>query len=1147
MSTRIDEADAALCRFDGAAALAAYEEVLGEDATDDRASAGRVRALWLLRRWDDARTRLAELDDRTGSVHVALARGLVALGQPDDPSYLSVDCGSAERHDEAAITAFESAARLDESSVEAVAGLAAAYRMSGKLRKAEEILQNARPRLRSAAPALAEMAMCKLEEDDLPEAEKYVSLAIEDDAGYLQAELLQLELLRRTDYGSAKLVARAEDLVKRQQPGPTAVVLELHGWALLDRADVTGDSALRDQALEQFVRAEEAGPALPGVINGKILIHLGNGKFDEAFGVVDKAIDHESTSPQLYRSRAEIMAAAGELPRARLDTYHQVLELDPRDLGARIAKVRALISLRRIPEAAEIVEVLREELPGNCRVAEAAMWLREPAQMPEPRALELKIDRPWETEKDDPGQLLDLLTNEVSEKLGLTRPVANRLRALVVRDRKALLQRAFEEEQTYLQARAWFLRQSERARKWAALRLLGHALFESAFVLGTLALAAVVWLVTGQGEPFTGPQLALTAAFPFLFFAIAAFDRRYKLPVDLGLTLAIFGGAAVLTASIWLNVRWFGAGPGTAVGIAVAGAVISTVLGGALLRDQLAKPSALDPQDKFDEWLGSLYGNGLLPLAIGAKASLERVYGTYLPILDGTYSDATVEIDTPASDDLRRLLRQRSKGSFALAGPRGVGKSTLLDRWCAGQFLRDVESAQRVRHDLTIKVDAPVGYQSKDFLIHLFGKLCDEVENYVRTLEGVNRPGEPAPRRLLRLTTSPPAEQSGIRPADVAAQAREEREKLRFLQSRTKEGEFSLGFAPVKGTSVGYKTKGTLRRDDVPLNHPELVGRFRDFLGQTAKLVAQLDCKVLIGIDELDRISDGEGAQRFLNELKAVFNVRNCYFLVSVSEDALAEFELAAMGMRTVFDSAFDTIVRVDYFSFEQARSLLNMRIRDLPEQFAALAYVFSGGLARELARTAETIAGDCASEDQLAVVAQHLVQRQLDRTTRAAMDRVSRSPDRRAGAALIPVLDERPVCRLTSQVLRDYAAKIADIGQEKAEPEGLASVRLDVVAMVEYLAVLLDIFDGRLLEDRMAAGLAGGLGAFENLARVRRYLGANSSGARELLRGFCGAWEIAGAAPTPKSRPCVLPPRRNGHARGMTRLGLHHLNGAGR
>ncbi|WP_328609202.1 hypothetical protein OG943_08775 [Amycolatopsis sp. NBC_00345] len=1142
MSTRLEDAETDLRRFDGAAALSNFDEALRDNAKDVRASAGRVRALWMLRRWDEARAQLALLDERD-DIQVALVRGLVALGQPDDPSYLSVDCGSAERDDEAAIEAFRSAVGLDESSGEALAGLAAAYRMSGQLGKAEEVLRDARPSLRSSAPVLVESAMGKLERDDLPGAEADIELAIEDDPGCLQAEVLRIEVARQADDNTETLVALTEALVNRR-PGPTAVVLELHGWALLDRAEATNDRELRERAVEVFARSEEAGPVLPGAVNGRTLIHLGRSRFEKALEVVDAAIAREPTSPQLYLSRAEILAAAGEPPRTRLDTYRLVLDRDPRDLSARIAQVRALLSLRRIEEAEGIVAVLRRELPGNRRVDAAASWLQEPWQLPESRTIEMNIDRPWENRKDDPEQVLDLLTNEVCVKLGLARPVASRLRERVAEDGKALLQRAFEEEQEYLHARDRFEARTVRARKGVVWRLLGAVLFESALVFAALAIALLVWLAGGRADPFSGWRLGLTAGLPAVFLAIAVPNRRGKLPVDLDLALAGLGGAAVLAASVWLGILRLGAVFGSLAGVGVTLAVIGTVLGGYRLRNRFAKPSVRAPQGAFDRWLDSIYGNGLLPLAIGARASLKRVYRTCLPVLDGTYSDVPVEIDTPASGELRRLLKQRSKGSFALAGPRGVGKSTLLERWCAGQFLRDTGPASQVRRDLTIKVDAPVGYQSKEFLIHLFGKLCDEVEKYVPTLERAeNLPIEPASPRLSRLT-SPGRRDGGVRPAALVSRAKEEREKIRFLQSHTKEGEFSLGLAPMTGASIGYKAKGTVRRDDVPLNHPELVDRFRDFLGQTAQLVAELGSKVLIGIDELDRISDGEGAQRFLNELKAVFNVPNCYFLVSVSEDALAEFELAAMGMRTVLDSAFDTIVRVDYFSFEQARSLLNRRIRDLPEQFAALAYVFSGGLARELARTAETIAGDCESEQQLAAVTRHLVQRQLDRTTRAAMDRVSRSPDRRAGAALIPLLDERPVGELTSRILRAYAAKVADAGPDRADPEVLAGVRLDVVAMVEYLAVVQDIFDGRLIEDRMAAGLERGLGAFENLARVRRYLGANSSGARELLRGFCGAWGIAGAAPAPPSRICVLPPRRNGDARGSARLGLHHTNG---
>jgi hypothetical protein len=442
--------------------------------------------------------------------------------------------------------------------------------------------------------------------------------------------------------------------------------------------------------------------------------------------------------------------------------------------------------------------------------------------------------------------------------------------------------------------------------KGAAWRFLGHALFGSGFVFAALALAVVIWLVTGQGDPLAGWWPALAVGLTAVSLTIAALNRWDKLIIDLA--LVGLGGASVLTASIWLGVLRFGAVPGSLTGIAVAVTIIGTVLGGNLLRNRFAKPSANTPQRAFDRWLESLYSNGLLPLAIASSASARRFYHTKLSILNAAFSDASAEIDTPASGELRRLLRQRSKGSFALAGPRGSGKSTLLDRWCAGQLLRDVERVPRARHDLTIKVDAPAGHQSTEFLIHLFGKLCDAVEDYATTLAVLDYgPRESALRRMLRMMGSAALDRAArpygiVRPSDLAARAREERDRIRALQSHTKEREFSLGFTPMMGTSIGYRSKGTLRRDEVPLSHPELVDRFRDFLGQTAQLVAELDCKVLIGIDEVDRISDVEGMQRFLDELNAVFNVPNCYFLVSVSEEALAEFELAATGMRSVFE-----------------------------------------------------------------------------------------------------------------------------------------------------------------------------------------------------------------------------------------------------
>src|SRR5690349_15135945 len=128
----IDTASAALDRFDGAAALAAYEALDGA-ADLPRVRAGRVRALWQLRRWAEARAELAGLlADHPDTVDAQLARGLVALGQPDDPVMLCVYGASAHRDDAEALAAFDAALALDPDSVPAAAGRAAALRMAGR-------------------------------------------------------------------------------------------------------------------------------------------------------------------------------------------------------------------------------------------------------------------------------------------------------------------------------------------------------------------------------------------------------------------------------------------------------------------------------------------------------------------------------------------------------------------------------------------------------------------------------------------------------------------------------------------------------------------------------------------------------------------------------------------------------------------------------------------------------------------------------------------------------------------------------------------------------------------------------------------------------------------------------------------------------
>src|SRR5207248_2832584 len=69
---------------------------------------------------------------------------------------------------------------------------------------------------------------------------------------------------------------------------------------------------------------------------------------------------------------------------------------------------------------------------------------------------------------------------------------------------------------------------------------------------------------------------------------------------------------------------------------------------------------------------------------------------------------------------------------------------------------------------------------------------------------------------------------------------------------------------------------------ETPIMLPEAVALLRDYLSNAAELAGGF----MIGIDELDKISVPEEAEMFLNEIKAIFGIPRCYFLISISEDA---------------------------------------------------------------------------------------------------------------------------------------------------------------------------------------------------------------------------------------------------------------------
>lgn len=483
------------------------------------------------------------------------------------------------------------------------------------------------------------------------------------------------------------------------------------------------------------------------------------------------------------------------------------------------------------------------------------------------------------------------------------------------------------------------------------------------------------------------------------------------------------------------------------------------------------------------------------------------------PGLAEVYSDE-YRVESQASQRLAGLIDQMTAGgTIGLAGPRGAGKTSLIRARCP----EEIHTSRQNTH-VALFVSAPVEYAPREFVLHLLSTLCRAYLRF-RDPAGQAGPSVPVisvPARLRRTSTA--AFGSGdAQGTDLASQARQYLKEVRFLQTYTMTLGASASFPAGTGGISGQTATATA---ELPRTYPELVSEFCRFLRMVANEVHKAGGNVFIGIDELDKIVDGEQAQRFINELKVVLGVPNCYYLIAVSENALAAYEMRGLPVRDTFDSAFDEVIQLNYLRLTESRELLSKRVVGMSEPFICLCHCLSGGLPRDLIRAARHVVAEGKRSERnanhLATICHRLVTDELVRKLHATGISWTGRKLRELESELLYAIQQISIRRASASDLCRGIHRILNsptiIGSKDNDKEDGATSISELVSYLYYLATLVEFFTDDLTPDQVEYGVSSNpiqAGTFDQLSLARQTLATDPRRAWFTINSFRREWQL--------------------------------------
>jgi hypothetical protein len=474
--------------------------------------------------------------------------------------------------------------------------------------------------------------------------------------------------------------------------------------------------------------------------------------------------------------------------------------------------------------------------------------------------------------------------------------------------------------------------------------------------------------------------------------------------------------------------------------------------------------------EAYQRWAGALRDQVLWPFIVERRndeVRNARLFDTHIGekspprLLEG--SEPRRLVVTEAMTQVSATARNVHSGSLGVSGPRGAGKSTIL------QFF-GTDAAAGDSADLRLVVPAPVDYEAREFIIHLFSQLCEAV------------PHGPADRSA------------------IASETRRHLEQLRYLRTYTASWSGSLTPRSVLVLTRGYAKE----RAEQPASLPELVDSFRGYTARVASWQRSAhdgDGRVVIGIDEVDKIRDSDRAEAFLNDVKAIFGVPGCLYLVSLSEDAMAGFARRTPSIRSTFDSAFDELVPVGPMTYRNSEQLLFKRLTGIPRPFIALCHVLAGGLPRDLLRTARALidAAPATGEKSLPDTAADLIHRELDSLRQVSVRQLAENS---GPGLLLAALHDRAWPGATPRQFTDAALQMAGAARD-AESDQARQLCQELVVSLSFYGTALEAFSPAALDRLVTCLKDRNYAIIDDLAAARHAMRVNAGLAHRLLERY--------------------------------------------